>query len=93
MSACTRAGAVAQELHGIDGFDHRLGHRVNTIAGSIRVTFMMAAMADTTHISTVSTQQHRRHQRRDHDGQRRVGGRHDDDPADAGGDAEADHAR
>src|SRR5262245_4236073 len=49
------ASAVAQELDRIDGFDHRLGHRVNTIAGSIRVTLMIAAIAETTHIATVRT--------------------------------------
>ena len=55
LEACTRPRAVAQEFDRIDGFDHGGGHRVNTIAGSIRVTFMMAAMADTTHIATVRT--------------------------------------
>ena len=32
----------------------RLAHRVNTMAGSMRVTFMMAAIAETTHMTTVS---------------------------------------
>ncbi len=32
-----------------------VGHRVNTMAGSMRVTFMIAAIAETTHITTVST--------------------------------------
>ena len=34
---------------------NRLRHRVNTMAGSMRMTFAMAPMAESTHIATVST--------------------------------------
>ena len=34
---------------------HRFAHRVNTMAGSMRITLTMAAIAETTHITTVST--------------------------------------
>ena len=46
LSACTCAGPVAEELHHVDGFEHGFGHRVNTMAGSMRITFTIAAMAE-----------------------------------------------
>src|SRR6266446_3802858 len=46
--------SLAEEFHDIDGLDDRIVHRVNTIAGSMRVTCTMAAIADTTHMRTVS---------------------------------------
>ena len=49
---------------------HRLAHRVNTMAGSMRVTFMIAAIAETTHITTVSRNSATVRPGRDHDRQR-----------------------
>ena len=49
---------------------HRLAHRVNTMAGSMRVTFMIAAIAETTHMTTVSTNSADAQPRRDDDRQR-----------------------
>jgi hypothetical protein len=48
------AGALAEQLHHIDGLDDGFGHRVNTIAGSMRVTCTIAAIAESTHMTTVS---------------------------------------
>src|SRR5215510_169008 len=57
------ARARAQDLHHIRGLEHGLfavlngdrvnGHCVKTMAGSMRMTLMMAAMADVTHMNTV----------------------------------------
>src|SRR5437899_7568812 len=59
------ACAGAQDLHDLRGLEHGLGallsedrvngHCVKTMAGSIRMTLMMAAIADVTHMNTVST--------------------------------------
>src|SRR5439155_23638775 len=46
--------SAAEHLHDIAGFNDRLGHRVNTIAGSMRITCTIAAIADSTHITMVS---------------------------------------
>ena len=47
-------GPVAEVLGDAGCFHHQVAHRVNTMAGSMRVTFMMAAIAETTHMTTVS---------------------------------------
>ena len=47
-------GPVAEVLGDAGCFHHQVAHRVNTMAGSMRVTFMMAAIAETTHMATVS---------------------------------------
>jgi hypothetical protein len=48
------SGSLAEEFHHIDSLDDGLGHRMNTIAGSMRVTCTIAAIADITHTATVS---------------------------------------
>ena len=63
-------GPVAEVLGDARCFHHRLAHRVNTMAGSMRVTFMIAAIAETTHITTVSTNSADGQARRDDDRQR-----------------------
>ena len=55
LSARICATPVAEVLGDARCFHHQLAHRVNTMAGSMRVTFMIAAIAETTHITTVST--------------------------------------
>ena len=58
------------------GFDApTLAHRVNTMAGSMRVTLMMAAIAETTHMTTVSRNRPDAKLRRDDDRQRARRGR------------------
>src|SRR5882724_6309552 len=49
------AGAAAKAFDDVDSIDQRLRHRVNTRAGSIRMTCAMAAMADAIHMTTVNT--------------------------------------
>src|SRR5436189_100180 len=49
------AGAAARAFDDVDSIDQRLRHRVNTMAGSIRMTCAMAAMADATHMTMVNT--------------------------------------
>src|SRR5271165_3914641 len=46
---------AAEKFYDIDGFDHRPRHRVNTMAGSMRMTFAMAPTAESTHMTRVST--------------------------------------
>jgi len=43
------------ELSDVDGFEHHAGHRVSTITGSMRITFMIARTADRTLMKTVSS--------------------------------------
>src|SRR5262249_40600328 len=49
-------GAMAERLGDVDGFYHRsvVIHRVKTVAGSIRITCTIAAMAEIMHMPTVS---------------------------------------
>src|SRR5262249_3414904 len=47
--------AVAEHLCDIDRLDHWVAHRATTMTGSMRVTCMMAAVADAMHINMVST--------------------------------------
>src|SRR5581483_7511814 len=47
-------GTDTVELSDVDGFEHRV-HRVSTITGSMRITFMIAMTADRTLIKTVSS--------------------------------------
>ena len=84
-------GPGAQHLLDIDRFHHHAAHRVNTCAGSIRVTFMIAAIAETTHITTVSRNRPTRKLGRDDDRQRARRGRAHHGPADQRREAEADH--
>ena len=60
LSACTWRRPVAEEFHDIDGLDDGFGHRVNTIAGSMRVTCTIAAIAD---IDAHDDRQHEQAQR------------------------------
>src|SRR5207237_9976481 len=48
------SGSLAEEFHHLDSLDDGLGHRMNTIAGSMLVTCTIAAIADITHMATVS---------------------------------------
>ena len=54
LERATLAAPAAEVFLTIHGLQQRLAHRVNTMAGSMRVTFMIAAIAETTHITTVS---------------------------------------
>ena len=54
LSARICAAPTAEILDDARRFHHRPAHRVNTMAGSMRITFMMAAIAETTHITTVN---------------------------------------
>src|SRR5262249_1155542 len=49
-----RAGPVAEKFHDIDGLDDRLAHRVNAIAGSMRMIWTMAEIADKAHMIIVN---------------------------------------
>src|SRR4029078_4638268 len=49
------ASAAAKVLCDIHRLEHGFGHRVNTVAGSMRVTCMIAAIDDPMHITRVST--------------------------------------
>jgi hypothetical protein len=46
--------SIAEQFHDIDGLDDGVGHRVNTIPGSMRVTCTIAPIADMTHMTTVN---------------------------------------
>src|SRR5512140_529714 len=49
------ASAAAKDLRHIHRLEQGFGHRVNTMAGSMRVTCTIAANADPMHMTTVST--------------------------------------
>ena len=53
FTARTMAGAVAQLLDDVGGFQDRLRHLLNTVAGSIFVTFTIADSAEMAHMPTV----------------------------------------
>src|SRR5260370_22656980 len=46
--------SLAEDSHDIHGLDHRLRHRVKTMAGSMRVTTVMAEIAERAHMNRVS---------------------------------------
>src|SRR5229473_1923983 len=46
--------ALAEDSHDIHGLDHRRRHRVKTMAGSMRVTTVMAEIAERAHMNRVS---------------------------------------
>ncbi len=86
---CNLARAGAEKFDDVDGLDHRFGHCLNTLAGSMRTTCTMAAMADATHITTVSKNRPGSVRGVITIGNADFGGRLDDDQTDARGQREA----
>ncbi len=94
IDALERAGAPgpsAEVLNNASGLHHQNAHRVNTMAGSMRVTFMIAAIAETTHIVHGQREQRNRQPRRDDDRQRAVRGHAHHQEPDQIRQHEADH--
>src|SRR6266702_2505633 len=48
------SGALAEKFDDVARFHHWIAHRVNTTAGSVRMMWTIAAIAENTHIATVS---------------------------------------
>ena len=89
MPANVMAANTALRLAGFTALSS--SQRVKTIAGSMRMTLTMAAMADRMHMSTVSTKIDMVSSGVHDDGQGRLGGLLHDDETDDRGNGEADH--
>src|ERR1700751_3343786 len=46
-------GALPKKFDDVAGLHHWIAHRVNTTAGSVRITWTIAAIAENTHMATV----------------------------------------
>ena len=87
LSAATLASAAAKLLRQVHRLKQWFGYRVNTTAGSMRVTWTIAAIEDPMHITRVTTNSPAYQFARDDDRQRRPRGQPHDGVAGQRGEA------